>query len=240
MSSAQLAFVFSASPDLSQIFQDAHRRLKPRTPVPAIHAEFFPFAGLNHTARLNNGKLRIRVSDIFEDAPAEIIGSLATLLLAKLYRKSVDDALHRAYRLYILQTDIQERARAARSKRGRAPRHTGASGRHVDLNASYERINRLYFDGQTERPRLSWSTKRSRYILGRYDVTHHTIFISRIFDSRDVPEYVLDYIMFHEMLHVKHQSRVQNARCIVHTSEFRQHERRFSHYKAAKQWLKSL
>jgi predicted metal-dependent hydrolase len=240
MSSAQLAFGFSTPPNLDQVFREAHRQLKPRTAVPPIHAEFFPFAGLNHTARLNNGKLRIRVSDIFKDAPSDVLGSLATILLAKLYRKSVDDALHRIYRVYILKTDVQERARAARGERGRPPRHTNALGRYVDLDASYERINRLYFDEGMKRPRLSWSKKRSRYILGRYDALHHTIFVSRVFDSPDVPDYVIDYIMFHEMLHVKHRSRVQDARCLVHTSEFREDERRFSHYKPAKQWLKSL
>ena len=230
----------SSNPQLTLAFSHAHRQLKPRTPIPPIHAEFFPFAGLNHTARLTNGRLRIRVSDIFIDAPLDIIGSLAIILLAKLYRKTVDASLHRLYRGYILTNDIQDRAESARAARGRGPRETTARGRHVDLTASCERINNHYFNGEIRQPRLSWSAKRSRYILGRYDALHHAIVISRVFDSPNIPEYVVDYIMFHELLHVKHRSQIQDARCIVHTPEFRAEERKFAQFRLAKHWLKSL
>ena len=80
---------------LQSIFSAAHRELRPRTPIPKIKVEFFPFAGLNHTARLNEGRLTVRVSDIFVDAPADVYHSLALILLAKLYRKKVDTT-HRA------------------------------------------------------------------------------------------------------------------------------------------------
>lgn len=233
----QLRLVF---PDLERIFTETHRRLRPRTPVPTFHVQFFPFAGLNHTARLEAGVIRVRVSDIFGDAPPKVIGSLATILLAKLYRKAVDVSVHESYRSYILRPDIQERARAARSARGRPPKRVGSRGRHVDLEVCFDRVNRQYFNGEFKRPDITWSTKRSRYILGRYDSLHHTIFVSRIFDSAAAPQYVIDYIIFHEMLHAKHRSRVQDSRCIVHTREFRADERRFADYSAAKAWLKSI
>jgi len=66
----------------------------------------------------------------------------------------------------------------------------------------------------------------------------NTIFVSRFFDSADVPLAVTEYVMFHEMLHVKHQSEVRDSRLIVHTSEFRTEEKRFAHYEEAKLWLK--
>ena len=230
----------SSSPQLTSVFSQAHRELRPRTPVPRIEAEFFPFAGLNHTARLNNGTLRVRISDILADAPIEVVGSLAAILLARLYRKTAAHSLHHIYRSYILGSEIQARAHAARAARGRKPRATSAQGRHVDLEASYDRISQRYLTAQISRPRLSWSAKRSRCVLGRYDALHGVIFISRIFDSPNVPEYVLDYILFHELLHLKHEAHVRDARCIVHTAEFRNEERKFAHYKPAKQWLKSL
>jgi hypothetical protein len=233
----QLQFVFA---DLKMIFIEAHRQLKPRTPVPQFHLEFFPFAGLNHTARLRDGLIRVRLSDIFTDAPPEIIGSLATILLAKLYRRNIDSSVHYVYRAYILRADIQERARVARSERGRTFGTIGSRGRHVDLATALGRVNARYFDGEMKNAKISWSAKRSRYILGRYDALHDTIFISRIFDSAAVPEFVIDYIVFHEMLHVKHRAYVEDARCIVHSREFRTDERQFAEYNAAKHWLKTL
>jgi predicted metal-dependent hydrolase len=166
--------------------------------------------------------------------------SLALILLGKLYRKKADPSHHASYRAFILRGDIQDRARAARNSRGRAPRETAARGKFVDLNASFDRLNLQYFDGALDKPRISWSMKRSRHILGRYDSTHHMIFVSRLFDTPKIPSYVLDYIMFHEMLHVKHRSRIHDCRVLVHTPEFRSDEKRFSEYKQAKLWVKSL
>jgi predicted metal-dependent hydrolase len=180
------------------------------------------------------------LSDIFTDAPTAVYHSLALILLAKLYRKKIDSSHHRTYRTFILSGDVQERARVVRNNRCRLTETRGSRGRHVDLNAPFDRLNEQYFGSSIGKPRLSWSTKRSRYVLGRYDVTHHTIFISRLFDAPNIPSYVIDYVMFHEMLHVKHQSRVCDSRLIVHTPEFKSEERTFSHYQEAKLWLKGL
>ncbi len=202
--------------------------------------EFFPFAGLNHTARLHENRLIIRVSDIFTDAPSEIYHSLALILLAKLYRKKIDHAYQEAYRTFILTDTMQERARVVRNDRCRLTRTRGTQGRYIDLNAIFDRLNGQYFENLLSKPRLSWSVKKTRYVLGRFDITHDTIFISRLFDSPDVPVSVTEFVMFHEMLHVKHQGRVKDSRLIVHTPEFKAEEKRFASYHEAKAWLKRI
>jgi hypothetical protein len=222
------------------IFTSAHLELKPRTPVPSIRVEFFPFAGINHTARLNQGRLSIRISDLFEDAPLDVGYALAVILLSKLYRKNIEPTVHRTYRAYILRQDIQERARLARTDRGRGAAVSHSRGRHFDLDLIFNRLNAEYFEGALDKPAISWSARKSRYILGRYDSTHHTIFITRLFDSERVPDYVVDYVMYHEMLHVRHHTRVTDCRLIVHTPEFKQEERLFAKFKEAKDWLKTL
>jgi hypothetical protein len=225
---------------LEAVFRSAHRQLRPRTPLPEISAEFFPFAGLNHTVRLREQRLLIRISDLFSDAPESILYSLALILLAKLYRKGTDEQHRNNYRAFILQRTIQERARAARVTRGRAPRMLETPGRCHNLELSFARLNSDYFQGKLDRPRLSWSLKRSRHTLGRYDATHHTIFVSRVLDSPSIPSYVVDYVLFHEMLHIKHQSRSEGCRLLVHTLEFREEERRFQQYRQAREWLKQI
>ena len=226
--------------DLESIFRRAHRELRPKTSIPEIRIEFFPFAGLNHTARLQENRLIVRVSDIFTDAPPEIYHAIALILLSKLYRKRIDQWYHRTYRTFILSDTIQERVRVVRSDRCRLVRTRGAQGRHVDLNSMFDRLNEQYFANGLPKPHLSWSTKKSRYVLGRFDMTHDTIFISRLFDSLDVPLYVTEYVMFHEMLHVKHHSRVEDSRLRVHTPEFKADEKRFAQYSPAKFWLKQI
>ena len=150
----------------------------------------------------------------------------------------MDAEVHRTYRAYVLTNEIQDRARIIRTDRGRRVRTTVAQGRHVDLESVFGRINQQYFEGTLEKPQISWSAKRSRYILGRYDSTHHAIFISRLFDTPKVPPFVLEYVMFHEMLHLRHQTQVKDSRVIVHTPEFKNEERRFAQYEDAKAWLR--
>ena len=225
---------------LDSIFATAHRQIRPRTPLPEIKINFYPFAGLNHTVRLHENRLIVRLSDIFSDAPLEVHRSLAFILLAKLYRKTTDDAHHQTYRTFILTEDIQERARIARTERCRQMRARGARGRYVDLDPLFDRLNEEYFGGSVAKPRLSWSAKKSRHVLGRYDATHNIIFISRLFDMPDVPAYAVGYVLFHEMLHLKHHSRVHDSRLIVHTPEFKAEEKRFRELHQAKIWLKNL
>ena len=225
---------------LEPIFQKAHLQLKPRTPLPDISVEFFPFAGFTHTARLRENRLLIRVSDLLMDAPENVLGSLALILLAKIYRRSVDETHHATYRTFILDSDMQQRARTARTKRGRGPRPAVAKGRWQDLDLTFDRVNAEYFEGKLERPRLTWSATKSRRILGRYDGTHHTVFISPIFDSSQTPDFVLDYIVYHELLHIRHPSRAQECRLINHTPEFRAEERKFKSYKKATEWIRKI
>lgn len=159
-------------------------------------------------------------------------------MLGKLYRKPIDAQYHRAYRSFVLSDTIQERVRIIRNDRCRSRRNAESRGRFIDLNELFDRLNEQYFSNALLKPRLSWSAKKSRYVLGRFDLTHNTIFISRLFDSPGVPLSVTKYVLFHEMLHVKHRSRVVDCRLIVHTPEFREEEKRFVDYIEAKLWLK--
>ena len=40
---------------------------------PAIQLEFYRFVGINHTIRFRNDVLFVRLSDLFEEAPPEVI-----------------------------------------------------------------------------------------------------------------------------------------------------------------------
>jgi len=227
-------------PDLEAIFRSAHLQLKPRTPVPSVLVEFFPFAGLTNTARVSHNVLRVRVSDLLNEAPEQVLQALALILLARLYRKQVPDTQHTAYRSYIIRDDIQRRLREARLARGRKAHADAPKGRWQDLEPRFHRLNTSYFAGALERPTLAWSQRPSRRTLGRYDATHRAIVISRILDSPLTPDFVIDYVLYHEMLHARHPSRAGQCKWISHPPEFRADERRFEGFREATKWLKKL
>jgi predicted metal-dependent hydrolase len=77
-------------------------------------------------------------------------------------------------------------------------------------------------------------------MLGHFDPSHNAIIISRIFDRQTVPPLALEYVMFHEMLHLRFPVDHTGARRRVHTTEFREAEKKFPHWKDAKELLKRL
>ena len=216
-----------------------HQQLRPRSPLPIIEAEFFPSVAANHSATLHKGRLQVRVSDLFQDAPSEVLEALAAILLSKLYRRKVDPRYQRDYRQYTLRPEMVQKSREVRQARGRRLQRPGPEGRIYSLDALFSQLNRKYFGNTLRKPALSWTDRRSKSLLGRYEFDEDVIFVSRYLDSVRIPPYVVRYILFHEMLHVKYGYRIDGSREIVHPPEFRREEKRFAHYSEANAWLEA-
>ena len=183
--------------------------------------------------------MHVRMSDLLEGAPAPVMEALAYILLGKLYRKAVPRIYTHRYRLYLNRRDMRRQAHLVRQIRGRKF-VSGPQGAHHDLEEIFERINGQYFDGMLGRPQLGWSRQASRSMLGHFDPSHNAIIISRIFDQPEVPGLALEYVMFHEMLHLRYPVDHAGTRRRVHTKEFREAEKQFPRLKEAKELLKKL
>jgi hypothetical protein len=117
------------------------------------------------------------------------------------------------------------------------------SGRHHDLREIFDQLNVLYFDGRMD-ARITWGPsvsrrRRRRSIkMGSFSVEDRVIRIHPALDQVAVPGYFVAWIVFHEMLHGKHEvTRVGGRRCF-HTKEFLADERTFQHYQRAFAWEK--
>jgi predicted metal-dependent hydrolase len=224
---------------LLHIFQETCRELRPRDPVPELKVDFFAFTSIKNTIRMREGRLLVRLSDLLEGAPASILQAIAHILLAKMYRKPIEREAATRYRRYISSHDITRKAHLVRQMRGRKHLHS-AQGRTYDLEAVFEDLNSRFFHGLLARPQLTWSRNHSRNSLGHYDPAHNAIVVSRIFDHPRVPQYAVDYIVYHEMLHLKHPVRLRGSRRCVHSAEFQAEEKLFPQLEAVKRFLKQL
>ena len=224
---------------LLHIFQETCRELRPRDPVPELKVDFFAFTSIKNTIRMREGRLLVRLSDLLEGAPASILQAIAHILLAKMYRKPIEREAATRYRRYISSHDITRKAHLVRQMRGRKHLHS-AQGRTYDLEAVFEDLNSRFFHGLLARPQLTWSRNHSRNSLGHYDPAHNAIVVSRIFDHPRVPRYAVDYIVYHEMLHLKHPVRLRGSRRCVHSAEFQAEEKLFPQLEAVKRFLKQL
>ena len=113
-------------------------------------------------------------------------------------------------------------------------------GRHYDLDEVFARVNAEYFDGALPRPRLTWNRTLTHRKLGHYHFPTDTVLISITLDSPDVPAYVVEFVMYHELLHKQMGFNVVNGRRYTHTSAFREAERRFARYEEAKAFEQRL
>ncbi len=222
-----------------EIFVRVHREVRPRTPVPPVIVEYKEFANADSHVRLEADTLTVRITDLLEGAPAPVTESLAHILLGKLYRKPAAKQYEHRYRLYLNRKDMRRRIGLVRQTRGRKV-HRGAQGSVHNLEEVFEDLNQKYFGGMMARPSLGWSHVRSRTRLGHFDPSHEMIMISRIFDDPLAPRLALEYVMFHEMLHLHYPVDHSGSRRCVHTREFKAHEKQFPQFEEARALLKKM
>jgi predicted metal-dependent hydrolase len=224
---------------LLEIFQECYRELRPRAPIPELKVEFFAFANINNTIRLREGRLLVRLSDLLEGAPEAVLRAIAHILLAKMYRKPIEREHATRYRRYVASHAIRKKAHLVRQMRGRKRIET-AQGRTYDLDVIFEELNSRFFYGLLARPQMTWSRDHARNSLGHYDPAHNAIVVSRVFDHPRVPRYAVEYIVYHEMLHLKHPVKLRGSRRCVHSAEFQAEEKLFPRLDEAKRFLKMI
>ena len=208
------------------IFQEEYRALRPRAPMPPIGVRFRRFTSLNTTIRLRQGQIRVSLSDLLEGAPESVIHAIAHILLAKLYRKPISPSQNLRYKRFVSSAAVVRQTELIRNARGRK-RRLGPEGHYYNLEEVFDTLNTRYFGGLLGRPELTWSEHHARRSLGHYDAAHNTIVVSRLFDRPSSPRYAIEYLLYHEMLHLKHPVKMRGLRRCVHSREFKAEEARF-------------
>ena len=222
-----------------EIYLRVFRELKPRTAAPRIDVKFRPFANANSFIKMAGDHIEVRVTDALETAPAPVLEALAWILLSKLFRREIPAEYNHRYRRYLNRKDVRSRVQQLRQERGRK-QIRDPRGAVYNLESIFEEINFRYFFGLMARPMLGWSLRVSRGTLGHYDPSHNTIVISSLLDRPNVPKLVVDYVMFHEMLHVRHPVDHTGTRRCVHTREFKLAEKEFEKLREVRALLKQL
>lgn len=112
-----------------------------------------------------------------------------------------------------------------------------------DLQAIYNRLNRRYFADELKLSITYFGEHkkrvRSRCSLGLYYDSLKLIKIHRLLDNETVPEYVIEFIVYHEMVHaVRPSTRDETGRRSIHHASFKEMEKEFHEYESANLWIK--
>jgi hypothetical protein len=229
------------SPQVSSIrrfYQQAFQLYDKTGRIPPVSIEIYPYSGINHTIRIRGGCAFVRISDICVDMDLEGQRALAFILVAKLYRKRAARVHQETYNACLKAPLIQSRVTAAKKVRGRKTPLL-SEGDIYDLDEVFDDVNIKYFNNSIPRPSLSWSTRMTFRVLGHHDAAQDKIVISRSLDTPETPRFIVEYVMFHEMLHIAHPTKHINGRRYNHTPAFRADEQKFPHYRAAEKWIEN-
>lgn len=229
------------APGLVALVERVHGGLRPGRllePPPAV--SFYPYAGGGSTVRERGGRLRFRLSDRLQGAPDPVLEGVVGVLLCRVLRLAdnrADPAAVRAYRAYL--NDERAAGPAPAGRRGR--KHIDPVGAHRSLLESYLRVTLDMGLTLPKVPTLSWSKTVSRHRFGHWDPDHDAVVISQVLDDPGVPEFVLDYVLYHELLHIVHPVRMGSAtKRIVHSAAFKRDERKFPQWREGDEWIRRL
>lgn len=115
-----------------------------------------------------------------------------------------------------------------------------AQGNFYNLHDLFDKLNYEYFAANLVKPRLAWSQINTYRKFGHYEPARDRVVMSLTLDDANIPEFVTEFVLYHELLHKYHGTKWVNGRRMVHTREFRACESKFKLYKEASVWLKKL
>ncbi|KYC40434.1 SprT-like family protein [Scytonema hofmannii PCC 7110] len=197
-----------------------------------VIVEITNLAGL-YRSKIGEYFATLIVSEGFINAPDEV---LQVLVQAALFGNSRDKtrvmkdfASSEEYSEILMELDLIVEAIAENS-----------TGKHYNLDKLFDKVNEEYFAAKLVKPRLTWSKIHTYRKFAHYEPARDRVVMSITLDDDRIPEFVVEFVLYHELLHKYHGTKLVNGRRMVHTSEFRTSERKFQLYKEAEEWLKHI
>ena len=196
------------------LIQESYQRLFPEK-------EFLYQSGIEYNRRLSDfnaniklykNKISVNMNLQWKDIDNEIKIGLIQSLLLKILRKKGNSININLYNNFIKQIPVL----------------TPKTKTDPILEAAFERVNTQFFFGKMEKPNLQWGQDSYRK-LAHYNFHNDCVTVSTLFN--DCREEVLDYLMYHELLHKYHQFEHNNGRSSFHSKAFRDDEALYPHYK---------
>lgn len=139
--------------------------------------------------------------------------------------------------------DVRALAAFLRDHRAAVPPPTpagSAAGRHVDLAAVCRSVNARFFGGQAPVVGVMWTPRRSFRRLADCHPEAGIIRVSRLLDSPRVPPYYIEYLIYHELLHLVVPPVMRGGRRCFHHLAFQRLERRFPQYREAREYQEQM
>jgi hypothetical protein len=181
-------------------------------------------------------ELRLSLHSALAAAPAEVLGAAVRCVLQRLRRRAPS-----AGDREMLASFCRQLAESAGAEAAARPRPAIQSrGRFHDLAEIFDRVNAGHFQGQVQVRAIGWTRGAARRRLAYCRPESGEIRVSRLLDRPDVPAWFLEYLVYHEALHLLLPPPSRKSRRQWHHRQFRAMEQAFSRYEAAQRFKETL
>ena len=177
------------------------------------------FNSYNANIRLWKDWLQVNMSKKWKKVDDEIKIGLIQELINKLFKKKIKTNNIDLYNIFIKKIGT----------------YTEKTKTDPVLEESFNRVNEKYFYGLIDMPNFEWCNSSTR--LGSYEFGADTITITKILKGHSD---LLDYVMYHEILHKKLKFESKAGKTYHHTSLFRKKEKEFENSEKIEERLKGL
>jgi hypothetical protein len=218
--------------DLETYFSEYLARLIISNKKCSFSVEYYPYRSTFVKIFRKESKVTLRFSDRLKDAPLEVLKAGGREMIHRLAgeRALVTDKV--IFRQHLNTMTVPA------IKMGIHPEKLIPVGKYVDLEPLFKKINEQYFDMSLKINGIGWTKRILKSFYANYALAYGTININRAFDHSEVPQFVLEYLIYHEALHSIYPPRMIHGRLVKHTSELKKAEKSFPGYIKSKKWLK--
>jgi predicted metal-dependent hydrolase len=175
----------------------------------------------NANIHFHRNKIKVNLNLQWKDIDDEIKIGLIQFLLLKIFKKKTSTPNINLYNNFVKNI----------------PTLTPKTNIDPELELSFERMNQLFLNEELEKPNLIWGRKTFRK-LAHYNFHDDSITVSETF--RDSPQHIIDYLMYHEMLHKHFKFTNKNGRASYHSKEFKQAEAEYPNQKAVEEEITQI
>lgn len=178
---------------------------------------------------------QIKVSKLLIEKDFRLAVITCLVLIARINRKRVPETINNEYNL------LRELYFASNSDMFVSKTRNGThNGTFFDLQKIFDDVihkQSLIFANGTK---IQWSQKLSVRRVGYFVEKEDTIVISKILDHPLVPVEVVEFIVFHEVLHKLLGTEHRTSNRIVHGKKFNMLEKTFYKFAEADYWLNKI
>lgn len=179
------------------------------------------------------GTARLSLHRMFLEAPQPVTEALAN------YLKSKTRVVPKTVRFF-----IEEKLQTLDYSHTIKKKNLLTQGSVYNLEEIFERLNHEYFNNSLDLS-ITWfgrsqSRNRSKVVLGLYYSPLKLIKIHRLLDTPWIPDYLIDYVVYHEMVHHVCPSYYNaKGKHQIHSPEFKSREQEFRHFELAQNWIRN-